>query len=452
MLKEPDMQLNHAQTFQQSLVISQQLRQAIVLLRMSNSELQAFIESQSEENPFVELARQRPAPAPAPATSKGAAGDDWDRIAALPDTQGSSLYTHIASQIATLDLTESEIELATVFVEALEPTGWLGASIPEIALRARVDEDAAQAMLIRLQGLDPVGIFARSLSECLRLQARERGLLSPILDCVLDNLPMLAAADLTGLARLCRCTPEDLRDVLKLIRSFNPKPGARFDQDTHPIRPPDLIVTEADGGGWHVELNRSTLPAVHVRDDEARRLSGQGPARRPALGGYVSERLSVARWLSRAVEHRNQTVLRIGHEILRRQTDFMRHGRSHLRPMILREVADNVGVHESTVSRVTSGIMMATPHGTYPLKSFFTAALPAREDGASGSAGAVRHRIEKLIRLEPAGKPLSDDQLVKLLEQEGIVIARRTVAKYREQLNIAPSSVRRRQAVLAGRA
>ena len=442
------MQLSHVQSFQQSLVISQQLRQAIVLLRMSNAELQAFIETQSEENPFVELARPRVAPAPT--TSRLGPSEDWDRIAALPDNGCSSLFTHIARQIGAWDLPEAEIELATAFVEALEPSGWLGATVEEIAMRACVAQPVAEAMLARLQTLDPVGVFARSLSECLRLQARERDLLTPVMACVLDHLPMLAAADLAGLARVCRCDGAELRETLKLIRSFDPKPGARFDHDPQPIRPPDLIVTQTDDGAWQVELNRSTLPAVVVRDEDAKAIV-KSAKRREGVGGYVSDRLSVARWLSRAVDHRNQTVLNIGHEIVRRQTDFMRHGPSRLQPMILREVAEQVGVHESTVSRVTSGILMATPHGTFPLKSFFTAALGARDDATAGSAGAVRFRIEKLIRAEPAGKPLSDDQLVKLLEQEGIAIARRTVAKYREQLDIAPSSVRRRQAILSGR-
>jgi len=444
------MQLRHSHSLQQSLVVSQQLRQAIVLLRMSNAELQAFIETQSEENPFVELARLKPAASAAtPSSSKG---DDWDRIAALPDTRGPSLYTHIATQISGLGLTEAQVDLASVFVDALEPSGWLGCGLAEIALRAGVTEAEAADMLERLQRLEPTGIFARSLAECLRLQARERGLLTPLLATVLDNLPLLASADLPGLARLCRCTTDDLRDVLRVVRGLDPKPGAGFDFVPDPVRPPDLIVSAAGEGVWQVELNRSTLPRVLVRSDEAERLAKAPEQRRGNLGTYVSERLSVARWLSRAVEHRNRTVLRIGEEIVRHQGDFLAHGPEHLRPMILKDIAAEVGVHESTVSRVTTGTMMATPHGTYALKSFFTAALPVRDAaGAAGSAGGVRHRIERLIRAEPAGKPLSDDQLVRLLEAEGVSVARRTISKYREQMRIPSSSVRRRQALLAGR-
>ena len=441
------MQFSHTLSARHSLVVSQQLRQAIVLLQMGNSELQSFIETQSEENPFVELAR--PAPSPSLRTSAQGA-DDWDRIGALPDTNGTSLYTSIARQIGGLGLTEAEIELASVFVDALEPSGWLGASLADIADRSGVAEAEVAHMLRRLQTLEPAGIFARTLAECLRLQAAEQGLLTPLFDRVLCNLPLLANADLAGLARVCGCDLADLRPILRDLRSLDPKPGTRFDAEPEPVRPPDLLVTAASGGGWQVELNRSTLPAVVIRDDEARRLSDVPTQLRPETGGYVTERLSVARWLARAVDHRNRTVLKIGEEIVRRQGAFFDHGREHLQPMILKEIAEKAGVHESTVSRVTTGILIATPHGTFPLKHFFTAALPSR-DATAGSAGAVRHRIERLIRAEPAGRPLSDDQLVTLMEAEGVSVARRTVAKYRDQLNIPPTSVRRRQAILSGR-
>jgi RNA polymerase sigma-54 factor len=447
---------SHSLGHRHSLVVSQQLRQAIVLLQMGNPELQSFIESQAEENPFVELRTPGPAPAPLPRGPVGRADDDWDRIGALEDTNGTSLYTHVAQQIGRLGLSEAEIELAAVFVDALAPSGWLEASVDEIAGRAGVPVAAASAMLKTLQGLEPSGIFARSLAECLRLQAAEQGLLTPLFASVLDNLPLLAAADLAGLARACRCDVGALRPVLRELRSLDPKPGTRFDGAPDPVRAPDLLVGPAPEGGWQVELNRSTLPRVLVRDELGTELARAPSARagRPQGGdasGYIAERLSVARWLSRAVEHRNRTVLRIGEEIVREQSDFLARGPEHLKPMILKEIAAKAGVHESTVSRVSGGIMMATPHGAFPLKHFFTAALPSRDE-AAGSAGAVRHRIGRLIRAEPAGRPLSDDQLVRLMEQEGIQVARRTVAKYREQLRIPASSVRRRQAVLSGMA
>lgn len=443
----------HSMSQRQSLVVSQQLRQAIVLLQMGNPELQSFIEQQAEENPFLELAPMRTSPAPLQRGVSGGAADGFDQIAALEDTRGPSLYTHVASQIGALGLDDAAIDLATVFVDALEPSGWLGQSLAEIAVRAGVDITVAEAMLEQLQALEPAGIFARNLAECLRLQAAEQGLLTPLFASVLDNLPLLAAADLPALARLCRCQVADLRPVLRDIRSLDPKPGTQFDSAPEPIRPPDLIVSAAPEGGWQIELNRSTLPRVLIDDRKAEALTDAATSRvaRPQADArsYVTERLSVARWLSRAVEHRNRTVLKVGEEILRAQPDFLAYGPEHLRPMILREIADLAGVHESTVSRVTTGILIGTPHGTFPLKHFFTAALQAQDD-VCGSAGSVRHRIGRLIRAETAGKPLSDDQLVRLMQAEGVTVARRTVAKYREQLNIPASSARRRQAILSG--
>lgn len=445
---------SHSLGHRHSLVVSQQLRQAIVLLQMGNPELQSFIEKQAEENPFVELRAVSPAPAPLPRGPVHNADGDWDRIAALEDTRGPSLYTHVAYQIGALGLSEPEIELASVFVDALAPSGWLEGTLEDIADRAGVSVDAAARMLETLQRLEPAGVFARSLAECLRLQADEQGLLTPLFDAVLKNLPLLAAADLPGLARACNCDLAALRPVLRDLRSLDPKPGTRFDGAPEPVRAPDLLVSAAPEGGWQVELNRSTLPRVLIRDSLGEELAA-APSVRPTrangaeAAGYIAERLSVARWLSRAVEHRNRTVLRIGEEIVRQQSDFLSKGPEYLKPMILKEIAAKAGVHESTVSRVCSGIMMATPHGTFPLKHFFTAALPSRDETA-GSAGAVRHRIGRLIRAEPAGRPLSDDQIVRLMENEGVSVARRTVAKYREQLRIPASSVRRRQAVLSG--
>lgn len=432
----------------QSHTVSHQLRQAIVLLQMGNAELRSFIESQAEENPFVEVRLPSP-PALALPSARGGGEEDWDRIAALPDRSGLSFYAHVAAQIAALPMTEEEAVLASVFLDELEPSGWLGVPVAQVASLAGTREAAAQDMLARLQRLDPPGVFARSLAECLRLQAQEAGLLSALFDAVLRNLPLLAAADLPGLARACNCTVPELRPVLRQLRALDPKPGARFAPDPDPIRPPDLIVTRAPGG-WSVELNRSTLPAVVVADPGAVMPAGRPAAAAAAAGGYVAERLSVARWLARAVDHRNRTVLAIGEEIVRRQQAYFALGPRHQRPLVLKDIATAVGVHESTVSRVTTGIMMATPHGTFPLKQFFTAALSTRCDEA-GSAGAVRHRIARVIRAEPPDRPLSDDQLVRLMQEEGVTVARRTVAKYREQMNIPSSAVRRRQAVVAGR-
>jgi RNA polymerase sigma-54 factor len=212
-----------------------------------------------------------------------------------------------------------------------------------------------------------------------------------------------------------------------------------------------VIVSRA-ADGWAVDLNRSTLPRVVIRADEARAVTKNSAARREHAGAYVGERLAVARWLHRAVEHRNQTILKVASEIMRRQTAFLENGAAYLKPMILREVADAVGVHESTVSRVTTGMLVQTPQGTLPLKSFFSAALAGAAGEDSGSAAAVRHRIRQLVQGEDPRHPLSDDEIARVISAEGTVLARRTVAKYREMLSIGSLTQRRRQAALSGQA
>lgn len=427
----------------QSMVVSARLQQAIRLLQMNNSELHDFIEAEAEENPFVEP-RTPAAPKPDLPSTSAKAADDWDRIAALPDERKPSLYAHLESAVERLRLAPRQARIAGAFLDALEPSGWLGQSVASVAAMAGVSEDEAEDVLKVLQDLEPAGIFARNLAECLRLQAAALGVLTPVLAAVLDNLPMVAQANMAGLARACGCAQDDLRDALRLLRSFDPKPGAQFEDDRTPIAPPDLIA-QRTAEGWTVELNRSTLPGVVIRKGEAAPVGRAGSAE---TRRYVAERLAVARWLARAVAHRNETSLRVGAEILRRQQAFLDQGPAHLAPLTLREVADAIGVHESTVSRVVNGMMIDTPQGCFPLRHFFSAALAGRAGDQTESAGAARHRIRQMIRAEDPRHPLSDDEIARRISGEGIVLARRTVAKYREMLQIPTSSDRRRRAAL----
>lgn len=430
-------------TQKQSLVVTAQLQQAIHLLQLGNQDLQSFIEEQAEQNPFVQV--KTPSAAPLPMTPASRGGDtDWDRIGTLAADPGPSLYAHATAEVDRLGLCPAERELAEVFLEALEPTGWLGQPLDIIAIQGGVTEDEAEALLAKLHTVEPAGLFARNLAECLRLQAAEMGILNSLFASVLQNLHMLANADLKGLARVCEADLEELRPVLRQLRSLNPKPGADFDTSQTSQRPPDLIVTKGEKG-WNVDLNRSTLPTVTVNagDDLSKlRSTEEGKL-------YSDDRINVARWLKRAVEHRNMTTLAVGAEVAKRQSAFLEHGSAHLRPMVLREVAEAIGVHESTVSRVTTGMLIQTPQGTLPLKSFFSAALSGSGD-ETGSAAAVRFTIKQLVAGEDPKRPLSDDAIVKLVAKDGIQLARRTVAKYREMLNIPSSVQRRRQAVVSG--
>ncbi|SPF80098.1 RNA polymerase factor sigma-54 [Pseudoprimorskyibacter insulae] len=427
----------------QSMVMTAQLQQAICLLQLSNLDLRAYLESEAEENPFVdvaggETAQHRDLGLP---MSRGAASD-FDYISDRAEAPAPSLYTHVSGQFDVMFTNPRDRMVAEQFLEALEPNGWLGEPLEAIAMRCVMSSEEAEEMLHLVQQVEPAGLFARSLAECLAIQAEDRGLMTPLFAALLENLPKLAAADLAGLCRVCKCTMDELKDCLKSLRSLNPKPGADFDHGELTQREPDLIVTRGDDG-WRVDLNRSTLPSVKVDETKA-----QDVRRDRSAGEYVGERLSVARWLRRAVEHRNHTTLSVGAEIVRRQAEFLEHGPSRIEPMTLKDVAEAIGVHESTVSRITTGMLIVTPQGTFSLKNFFTTALSTDGEGAASSA-SVRHRIQQLVRDEDPKKPLSDDALAQIISDEGTHLARRTVAKYRDMLKIPSSFQRKRQAKLA---
>lgn len=436
-----NMQLSHRQSQGQSLVMTGVMQQAIALLQLSNTDLQRYIEKEAEENPFIDVnGRNNAVPAlPYTRSTHTEFDDPISRIESHP----LSLYGHVSAQFDLLFPNPADRAIADRFLEALDPNGWLAEPLDRIALDCGVDLEFAEEFLHSIQQVEPAGLFARTLAECLALQAEDQGLLTPLFRKLLDNLPRLAAADLTGLARACGCALDDLRGPLKQLRSLNPKPGADFAGSDLTEREPDLIVTRGETG-WVVELNRSTLPAVEV--DETLLASKLSDAK---ARNYVGERLGVARWLRRAVEHRNQTTLAVGAEIVRRQAAFLEKGLGHIAPMKLADVAQAVGVHESTVSRVTTGILMVTPHGTLGLKRFFSTALSSETEGEeAASAAAVRYKIQKMIEAENPKNPLSDEAIAKAVSADGPMLARRTVAKYRDMLNIPSSFQRKRQGKL----
>jgi RNA polymerase sigma-54 factor len=298
-----------------------------------------------------------------------------------------------------------------------------------------------EATLTKLQRFDPPGIFARDLAECLTLQLKDRNRFDPAMQALLANLPLLAGRDAPGLMRLCGVDAEDLAQMVAELRALNPKPGLAFDTTSAQPIVPDVLV-RPQGAGWTVELNNDTLPRVLVNNRYYAEISSA--ARSKAERDYLVDRYQQANWLAKALHQRATTILKVATEIVRQQEGFFRHGVRHLRPLVLRDIAEAIGMHESTVSRVTSGKYMATPRGIYELKYFFTAAIAAATaGGAALSAEAVRFRIKALVEAE-ADEVLSDDRIVEILLAEGIDIARRTVAKYREALRI-PSSVQRRR-------
>jgi RNA polymerase sigma-54 factor len=297
-------------------------------------------------------------------------------------------------------------------------------------------------VLAVLQTFDPSGVCARNLAECLAIQLRERDRFDPAMQALVANIALLAKRDLAALRRLCGVDDEDLAEMIAEIRRLNPKPGLAF--GTAPLQPvvPDVLVRAGPDGGWQIELNSETLPRVLLNQSYYASVSRS--ARNADDKGYLADCLQSGTWLVRALDQRARTVLKVASEIVRQQDAFLAHGVQHLRPLNLRIIADAIGMHESTVSRVTTNKFMATPRGIFELKYFFTAAIAAADGGDAHSAEAVRHRIKRLIDEEDGRDILSDDTIVERLREAGIDIARRTVAKYREAMRI-PSSIQRRR-------
>ncbi|MEX5728178.1 RNA polymerase sigma-54 factor [Rhodovulum iodosum] len=413
-----------------NLAMTAQLRQAIAVLQLSNLELLAFLEEAARDNPFIDIVGPEravaPGAGPAPPTGDG-----------LPDN-APSLVHHVTRQIELAIADPAARRVALAFVDALEPHGWLGEDVQSIAARCGCPVAEAEAVLEVLQGFEPAGLFARSLADCLRLQARDRGVLSSALDCLLDNLTLLSDGGPGALARRCGCDEKEVRRNLALLRRFDPKPGHAFAVDPLILRPPDVVVRR-DGPGWSVTLNRATLPQLRLRD-------GLGAAA-PALAAALAE----ARSLKRAIDQRNASTLAVTAEIVQRQAAYLDGVRPCPGPLSLQEVANALGLHPSTAGRAAAGLTVETPQGVMDLRALLSRAIPATAAGGAVSAREVMHRIQTMIAGEPAERPLSDAKIAAGLQAQGVAIERRTVTKYRLRLNIPGSAARRRTALADGR-
>ena len=470
-----------------------QLQQAIKLLQLSNLELQNFIESEIEQNPLLEAdmsgpvqTQEEPNSTPsapeAPTTAAldrgaGETGEDKDLwheeggrdgegnldLAGDPEawsnsrgsgaaddlpgldqtaTRPESLREHLVAQL-NLDILEpGDRMIGLHLIDCLDDAGYLSADFDEIAATLGCTPEAVETVLERVQRFDPSGIFARNLAECLALQLRDRNRLDPAMQALLDNLPLLASRDGAALMRLCGIDAEDLAEMVAEIKSLDPKPGQSFDPPSAQPIIPDVIMRAAPDGGWIIEINSDTLPRVLVNTRYHTEISRQ--CKDKAAKEYLADRYQSATWLVKSLHQRTTTILKVATEIVRQQDGFFRYGVQYLRPLVLRDIAEAIGMHESTVSRVTTNKYMITPRGIFELKYFFTSSINAASGGGSHSAEAVRFRIKGLIDAEAANDILSDDKLVEILLKEGIDIARRTVAKYREGMRI-PSSVQRRR-------
>ncbi len=333
--------------------------------------------------------------------------------------------------------------IAQHLIDQLDEAGYVHADLEEIAARLGADHRDVVRVLHQLQQLDPPGVFARSLSECLAIQLRVRDRLDPAMEALINNLELLARRDFASLKKICGVDEEDLIDMLAEIRKLDPKPGAGFEASPSEAIVPDIVVRAAPDGTWLVELNPETLPRVLVNQAYYATVSRRTP-KTGSDHAFLTECLQSANWLTRSLDQRAKTIMKVATEIVRQQDGFLMNGVDHLRPLNLKTIADAIKMHESTVSRVTSNKYMLTPRGLFELKYFFTVSIGSAEGGDGHSAESVRHRIRAMIVLESPDAVLSDDDIVDSLKKGGVDIARRTVAKYREAMNI-PSSVQRRR-------
>jgi RNA polymerase sigma-54 factor len=497
----------------QSLVMTPQLMQAIKLLQLSNLDLVAYVDAELERNPLLEPADGDDAGEPGeemgepPAGVEAANGDDgpeWleahletdaDAIASKLDTdlanvfpddhgkladeappelpketwstaptrqtiggedynleafvaQEKTLAEHLADQVG-LAVTDPTMRLiAQVLVNEIDEAGYLRTDLASVTERLSAPLDMVEKTLAVIQTLEPVGVGARDLAECLAIQLRERDRFDPAMATLVAHLDLVAKRDYAALRKLCGVDEEDLVDMLHEIRALNPKPGNAFGSPPVDTVVPDVLVHPGPDGGWLVELNSATLPRVLV--NQSYYATASRHRRDDHDKAYLADCLQTANWLVKSLDQRARTILKVATEIVRQQDAFLADGVQHLRPLNLKTVAEAIGMHESTVSRVTSNKYMATPRGTFELKYFFTAAIAAADGGEAHSAEAVRFRIRRLIDEESPDAILSDDVIVGILRESGVDIARRTVAKYREGMRIPSSVQRRREKQVAG--
>jgi RNA polymerase sigma-54 factor len=456
----------------QQLVMTPQLQLAIKLLQMTSQDLQGFLNQEILDNPFLTTDDDSASAADTPAPDAAAADpadraddslrddDGWDNVydtdrteqrssSAPADSDDRSTWENVATPELTLrDHLRAQLGLSTddpvltflghVLIDGIDDAGYLKVDPDALAGQMGVSAAKMHEALALVQGFDPTGVGARSLAECLRLQLDAGDNLTKEADVVLANLELLAKRDYAALARKANSTLDELKAICAIIVGLTPKPGLKYGSDVSSNVTPDLVVRKDADGVWQVELNAESLPKVLLNSG----LSGAVPDKDRA---FVTDKLSRAQWLLKSLEQRAKTIFKVGKAIVAFQSDFFDRGVESLQPMTLKIVADAIGVHESTVSRVTTGKFMQTPLGVFELKYFFSSAIATTGGKTSVASESVRQMIRRLLKTEDERKPFSDEDLVALLRQEGVEVARRTVAKYREELGIPSSSQRRKR-------
>ncbi len=478
----------------QALVMTPQLQQAIKLLALSNLELEDYLADALASNPLLEMdggteadsggdADGEPA-APefeAMPASDGAAdtmlsgdasvaddldvdfgaetfhhdsmsdgmmapggdgeGVDFDGFASAEKSLADHLLAQAGERFSGIDLL-----IAEQIIGLIDEAGYLRADVAGLADRLGVSRAAVEAVLAEVQKFDPSGVGARDLAECIAIQAREADRYDPAMATLIAHLDLLAKGALPQLKRICGVDDEDMADMIRELRGYDPRPGLRFGSETPEPVVPDVFVRPVKAG-WAIEINGATLPRLLVNRRYYTELTTGAAAKSRA---WLSEQLAEANWLVRALDQRQRTIVKVASEIVKQQDGFFREGVSAMRPLTLRQVAEAIGMHESTVSRVTSNKYLACPRGVFELKYFFSSGIAATDGEGAASAEALKARIAKLIEGEDGKAILSDEAIAALLATEGHDIARRTVVKYREAMGIGSSVQRRRQKALAG--
>jgi RNA polymerase sigma-54 factor len=358
-----------------------------------------------------------------------------------------TLKDHLTEQLILAFADPARRLIGHHLIDMTDEAGYLSGDLAGVADLLGAPLALVEETLRVMQGFDPSGVFARDLRECLMLQLKEQDRCDPAMAALIENINLLAVHDLPALKRAAKVSDEDLLDMIAEVKRLDPKPGLRYGSAPAQVIVPDVLVRALPDGSFHVELNSDTLPRVLVNRSYYATVAKS--ATRKEDRTYLTDCFQTANWLVKSLDQRARTILKVAREIVRQQDGFFTHGVRHLRPLNLKTVADAIAMHESTVSRVTANKYMATNRGLFELKYFFTSAIAATTDGDAHSSESVRDRIRAMIEAEPAGSVLSDDKIVERLKDDGIDIARRTVAKYREALRIPSSVQRRRQKRLA---
>ncbi len=473
----------------QSIVMTPQLQQAIKLLQLTNIELAEYVENAKLENPFikedlyikkVQINDQKTSDVfentklnkdPLKISSNLEMNNSFDTH--IPDqsfeksktktrnnfenkstslsevientvSSNISLKEYLINQIS-ISFEKKEQSLAISLIDYLHPSGWLIHSVEEIAEELNKPFDYLEKMILKLQCLEPVGIFAKNLSECLKLQLEEKGILDKKYEILIDNLKLITKGKIKTLTKICEIENSKIVEMINVIKTLNPKPAENFNIEPIRISEPDIIVTRTNKG-WKIDLNKSTLPTINLDEDYINEITNLNLGEND--NDFTTNKIGEAKWLQKAVDQRNKTILKVASVILKKQLGFFKHGLSHMKPLILKDVADAIGMHESTVSRVTNSKLILTDWGLLSLKDFFSASIPSSEESHKHAASAVREALKKLISSEVSNKPLSDEKIAEVLSNQGIDVARRTVAKYRDMLSIPSSAERKRQSRL----